>query len=147
MTTLQEIEATRQRLEALVEKEPTTPAEGVNHVAVISADLERAVRFYRDVLGMALTSVTANRDEPRSTHINIALGRGTMLSLFDFPNVKGQAVQGTGGLMHLALWLPRERLARIEAALNEHQVPHQRIHDSIYFKDPDGMTLELTLVS
>ena len=97
MTTLQEIEATRQRLNALVEKEPTTPADGVNHLAVISADLERAVHFYRDVLGMALNSVTANRDEPRSPHINIALGRGTMLSLFDFPDMKGQAVQGPAG--------------------------------------------------
>ena len=75
------------------------------------------------------------------------LGQGTMLSLFDFPNVKGTAVQGAGGLMHLALSLPRERFARVEAALNEHKVPHQRIHDSIYFHDPDGLMLELTLVS
>ena len=96
---------------------------------------------------MPLISVSANRDEPRCTHVNIALGNGTSLSLFDFPEVKERSAGGAGGLMHLALSLPRERSEKIEASLNKHGVQHQRIHDSVYFHDPDGLTLELTLVS
>ena len=87
MGTIEETEAKRERLRSLVDKEHTAPTEGVNHVAVVSSDREKSARFYHDVLGMPLASVAPNRDEPRSTHINIALGSGTMLSLFDFPNV------------------------------------------------------------
>ena len=140
-----DIQAKRQRLQKMVETELSTPTEGVNHVAVIVLELERSVRFYTEVLGMTLTSVAPNRDEPRSTHANIALGQGTMLSLFDFPNVTHQAVEGVGGLMHLALSLPRQRFEKIEGSLNANKISYERIHDSIYFKDPDGMTLELTL--
>ncbi|MEE9285046.1 MAG: VOC family protein [Dehalococcoidia bacterium] len=146
MTLSNDIEAKRKRLEAMVDRQATTPTRGVNHVAVVSADLERAARFYRDVLGMPLVSVAPNRDEPRSTHINIDLGNGVGLSLFDFPNVTRPAVEGVGGLMHLALSLPRERLEAIEARAKKAGLPIQRIGDSLYFHDPDGLMLELTLV-
>ncbi len=69
-----------------------------------------------------------------------------MLSLFDFPNVTERARQGAGGLMHLALSLPQERWEQVRAALDRHRVSYQRIDDSIYLHDPDGMMLEMTLL-
>ena len=146
MSVSNDIEAKRKRLEAMVDRQATTPTRGVNHIAVISSDLERSAQFYHDVLGMPLVSVTPNRDEPRSTHINVALGGGVNLSLFDFPDVAGQAVGGAGGLMHLALSLPRDRLEAIEVRVKKAGVAIQRIGDSLYFHDPDGLMLELTLV-
>ena len=146
MRVAKDIQAKRKRLEAMVDRQAATPTRGVNHVAVVSSDLERSARFYHDVLGMPLVSVTPNRDEPRSTHINVALGGGVNLSLFDFPDVVGHAVGGAGGLMHLALSLPRDRLEAIEAGAKEAGVAIRRIGDSLYFHDPDGLMLELTLV-
>ena len=146
MTELEKTEARRERLRALIDANGTTPTAGVNHIAVISSDLERSVQFYRDVLGMPLLSVDANRDEPRSTHLNIDLGNGVRLSLFDFPGVEQQASTGAGGLMHLAISLPGRRLEGIEASLAKHGIPTQRVGGSLYFHDPDGLQLELTLV-
>ena len=146
MSTQAEIEAKRERLAALVEKQAPTSTRGVNHVAVISADLERAVGFYRDVLGMPLTNVAPNRDEPRSTHVNVDIGGGTMLSLFEFPDVTRPAEGGVGGLMHLAISLAKDKFDEIEGSLKRHGVRYQQIGHSVYFHDPDGMQIELTLV-
>ena len=146
MTTQAAIEAARERLRTLMTKAAPTPTTGVNHVAVVSADLERAANFYQGVLGMPLTSVAANRDEPRSTHINIDIGSGAMLSIFDFPDVKQPATGGVGGLMHLAISLPKARFDGIRRSLDQQGVTHQRIGDSVYLHDPDGLHIELTLV-
>ncbi len=143
----EEIEARRARLRELVEKDSATSTAGVNHIAVISSDVEASVRFYREVLGMPLVSVDANRDLPESTHVNVDLGGGTRLSIFDFPHLGGRkAVEGAGGLMHIALSLPRERLESIRETIESQGVPMQRIGDSFYLRDPDGLTVELTLV-
>ena len=37
---------------------------GVDHLALICSDLGMTIRFYTEVLGMRLTKVMANRDEP-----------------------------------------------------------------------------------
>ena len=36
---------------------------------------------------MPVVNVTANWDVPESTHINVSLGNGAMLSFFDFTHV------------------------------------------------------------
>ena len=41
---------------------PPSSARGVHHVALISADVERTVRFYQDLLEFPLTEVFENRD-------------------------------------------------------------------------------------
>jgi catechol 2,3-dioxygenase-like lactoylglutathione lyase family enzyme len=120
MSTTDKIEARRARLKELVVTGSTTSTAGVNHIAVISADLEASVRFYREVLGMPLVSVAANRDLPESTHVDVDIGGGTRLSIFDSPHLQGRkAVEGAGGLMHIALSLSRERLEEVERASSD----------------------------
>ena len=34
---------------------------GVNHLAMVTGDMDKTVRFYRDVLGMPLVAATGNR--------------------------------------------------------------------------------------
>jgi len=68
------------------EAEPrAVPTSGVDHLALICSDLERTIGFYRDVLGMRLTQIVQNRDEPTSTHIFFDMGGGNQLAFFDFP--------------------------------------------------------------
>ena len=63
---------------------------GVDHLALICADLEATIRFYAEVLGMRLTRIVQNRDDPTSTHIFFDMGGGNQLAFFDFPE-KGPA--------------------------------------------------------
>src|SRR5712671_1246744 len=63
---------------------------GVDHLALICADLDATIRFYVEVLGMRLTRIVENRDDPTSTHIFFDMGGGNQLAFFDFPH-KGPA--------------------------------------------------------
>ena len=82
----EEIEEKRARLQRLVGTGPSSgPTEGINHLAVFALDLDATADFYINVMGMPVTFVTANRDEPQSTHMNVDIGNGVSLSFFDFP--------------------------------------------------------------
>ena len=77
---------------------------GVDHLALISSDLDATIRFYTGVLGMRLTRVIPNRDEPTSTHIFLDMGGGNLLAFFDFPeHGPAPTVRGIGSMHHVAL--------------------------------------------
>jgi catechol 2,3-dioxygenase-like lactoylglutathione lyase family enzyme len=127
---------------------PTTTG-GVDHLALICSDLEATIRFYTEVLGMRLTKIVQNRDEPTSTHIFLDMGGGNQLAFFDFPE-KGPAktLRGVGSMHHLALKARPEQyraiLAIIEARQLEHSAHGSRDAGSVYLRDPDGILLEVT---
>ena len=124
-----------------------TATRGVDHLAVFAKDLEATAAFYSEVLGMPVINVTANRDEPESTHMNVDLGNGTMLSFFDFPHVprlRRKAPEGVGGSMHLALSNSPERLQQAKESLSRNKVKFQEIGGGLYFSDPKGLGIELT---
>jgi catechol 2,3-dioxygenase-like lactoylglutathione lyase family enzyme len=122
---------------------------GVDHLALICSNLEATVRFYTEILGMRLTKVMQNRDEPTSTHIFLDMGGGNQLAFFDFPE-KGSAhtVRGVGSMHHVALKAQPEQMRIILTTLKEKQVPHS-LHGSVesgsvYVRDPDDILVEVT---
>ena len=85
------------------ERAPST-ARGVHHVALLSADVERTIRFYQDLLEFPLTELFENRDYKGSTHFFFDIGNGNSLAFFDFPGLDlGDYAEVLGGLHHLAI--------------------------------------------
>ena len=120
--------------------------QGVNHLAVYAKDLEATAAFYTDVMGMPVVNVTANRDVPESTHMNVDVGNGMMLSFFDFPHIarlRRRAPEGVGNVMHVALAISPERYAEVKDRLGEHRVNYQEVGGSLYVNDPNGLGIEL----
>src|SRR6266849_1556277 len=122
---------------------------GVDHLALISSDLEATIHFYTQVLGMRLTRIVQNRDEPTSTHIFLDMGGGNQLAFFDFPE-KGPArtVRGVGSMHHVALKAQPEQFRALLAALQEKHIPYS-LHGtpesgSVYVRDPDDILVEVT---
>jgi glyoxylase I family protein len=126
---------------------PST-ARGVHHVALICSDVERTIRFYQDVLGFPLIEITENRDYPGSTHFFHDLGHGNLLAFFDFPGLGLRpGVESIGSVQHIAISVTPESFealkGRLEAAGVEYIGPDRGIENSLYFKDPDGIQIEL----
>lgn len=122
---------------------------GVDHLALICSDLGATIRFYTEVLGMRLTRIVPNRDEPTSTHIFLDMGGGNQLAFFDFPE-KGpsRTVRGVGSMHHIALKASPEQFRTVLTTLQERQVPYS-LHGSIesgsvYVRDPDDILIEVT---
>jgi glyoxylase I family protein len=122
---------------------------GVDHLALICSELERTIDFYTQVLGMRLTRIVQNRDEPTSTHIFFDMGGGNQLAFFDFPE-KGPAhtVRGIGSMHHVALKTRPEQMRATLARLDQRHIAYS-MHGtadagSIYVRDPDEILIELT---
>ena len=145
----QRIEADRQRiadtwLRPRGQRPPST-ARGLHHMALLSSDVERTVRFYQEVLGFPLTDIFENRDYPGSNHFFFDIGHGNLIAFFDFPDLDlGPYAEVLGGLHHVAISITPEEWERARTRLDEAGVPYQlESGTSIYFRDPDGARLEL----
>ena len=146
---LERIEAERQRIRDTWLKprgqRPPSTARGLHHMALLSSDVERTVRFYQNVLGFPLTDIFENRDYPGSNHFFFDIGHGNLIAFFDFPDLGlGPYAEVIGGLHHVAISMTPQEWERARVRLDEAGVPYQlESGTSIYFRDPDGARLEL----
>jgi catechol 2,3-dioxygenase-like lactoylglutathione lyase family enzyme len=124
---------------------PASAARGIHHVALLSADVERTIRFYQDLLEFPLTEIFENRDYAGSNHFFFDVGHGNLLAFFDFPGLDlGEYEEVLGGLHHIAISVEPERWARLRDKLYAAGVGYQEESGtSLYFNDPDGARIEL----
>jgi glyoxylase I family protein len=147
----EELEARRATLRERHLRPPeqrNSPGRGIHHAAFICSDVEQTIRFYQDLLGFPLVELVENRDYPGSSHFFFDLGNQTLLGFFDFPGLGLQpGVEALGGVQHIAISTPRDRWEEIRKRLEQAGVPYdgpQRgIEESMYFKDPDGIGIEI----
>jgi catechol-2,3-dioxygenase len=115
------------------------PVTGVNELVLEVLDLDRAVQFYSDVLGLP----QADRWEDRAW---FKIGDGARLGLWT-PQVG--IAGGRGGIhVHYAMHIPDEAYAAAVARLREHgHEPHEEDFGenglACYVTDPDGNIVEL----
>ena len=146
-TDLAAITAERDRLRSqyVHADRPASSARGVHHVALLSADVERTIRFYQDLLEFPMTEIFENRDYAGSNHFFFDLGNGNLLAFFDFPGLDLRPyTEVLGGLHHIAISVEPERWEHLRGKLDAAGVKYQlESGTSIYFRDPDGARLEL----
>jgi catechol 2,3-dioxygenase-like lactoylglutathione lyase family enzyme len=140
-----EAERTRIRDTYLSGDRPASSARGLHHMALLSSDVERTVRFYQELLEFPLTEIFENRDYKGSNHFFFDIGNGNLLAFFDLPGLDlGPYAEVLGGLHHIAISVERPAWERLRGKLDAAGVPYQLESDaSIYFRDPDGARLEL----
>ena len=127
---------------------PATTARGIHHAAFVCKDVEETIRFYQDFLGFPLVELVENRDYAGSSHFFFDLGNGNLLGFFDFPGLEHEPYKETiGALQHLAISVTSEQFEAAKAKLEERGVdylgPDRGANDSLYFRDPNGMGIEL----
>lgn len=116
--------------------------QGLDHVAIAVADVERSERFYAEVLGF-------ERAHPE-WHVPVVMAAtGTGVAIFDKDLHPGDAYGNPEvRILHIAFRVDREGFERareelaelgLEPRFSDHGIAH-----SIYFNDPDGHQLELT---
>ncbi len=140
----QEWDALRSRYLRPSGSRPPSSARGVHHVALLSADVERTIQFYQELLEFPLTELFENRDYQGSTHFFFDIGSGNALAFFDMPGLGlGDYAEVLGGLHHLAISVAPERWNHLREKLAAAGVDTLNIHSSLYFRDPDGARVEL----
>ena len=127
---------------------------GVNHVAVVTGDMDRTIRFWRDLLGMRLVVAIG---EPGYRHYFFEISPGCMVAFFEWPQVEpvpekdhGVPVKGKIAFDHLAvgvaseddLWALKQRIEAAGFWVSE-VIDHGFIH-SVYAFDPNGIPIEFS---
>jgi glyoxylase I family protein len=141
-------EELRQRyLRPVADRAPST-VQGVHHLALISRDTEETIRFYQDFLGFPLVELVENRDYAGSNHFFFDIGNHNLLGFFDFPGHDHPAFTETiGAVQHLAISISAEQFEAAKKKLDQAGVdylgPDRGVEDSMYFRDPNGVGLEL----
>ena len=144
---LEAITAERTRLEAvyITPDRPATSARGIHHAALICSDVEQTIKFYQGVLEFPLTELFGNRDYQGSTHFFFDVGNGNLLAFFDFPGLDlGPYRETLGNINHIAISVTKPKWLHLKSNLDAAGVAYiEASGTSIYFKDPDGVRLEL----
>jgi len=149
---LEEVRARRRRLRDKYlrprgERPPTT-VQGIHHLALICRDVEETIQFYQEFLGFPLVELVENRDYAGSSHFFFDIGDRNLLGFFDFPGHGHPAFTETiGGVQHLAISISPEQYEAAKKKLDEAGVaylgPDRGVEESMYFRDPNGVGLEL----
>ncbi len=127
---------------------PKSTVRGLHHLALICSDVEQTIQFYQELLGFPLVELMENRDYKGSTHLFFDMGHDNLLAFFDFPGLGLEAQrEQLGGVQHIAISIDSDNFEAIKKKLEQRGVqylgPDRGAMDSIYFKDPDGIQIEL----
>jgi glyoxylase I family protein len=149
---LEEIRARRQKLrEKYLRRRGERPAstvQGVHHIALISKNVEETIQFYQEFLGFPLVELVENRDYAGSSHFFFDIGNHNMLGFFDFPGHQPPPFEETiGGVQHLAISISPAQFDAAKKKLDDAGVeylgPDRGVEESMYFRDPNGVNVEL----
>jgi len=127
---------------------------GVNHLAMATGDLDKTVRFWRDLLGMRLV---AGLGQPGYRHYFFQISDNDLLAFFEWSGVQpvadkehGRPVHGPFIFDHVSfgvdnesdLWEIKDRLEA--AGFNVSDVINHGFIHSIYAHDPNGIPIEFS---
>jgi catechol 2,3-dioxygenase-like lactoylglutathione lyase family enzyme len=127
---------------------------GVNHLAMATGDMDKTIRFWRDLLGMRLV---AGLGQPGYRHYFFQISEADLIAFFEWPGVRpvaekehGRPVSGPYIFDHVSfgveteddLWSLKDRLEAAGFPVSD-VIDHGFIH-SIYAYDPNGIPIEFS---
>jgi glyoxalase family protein len=124
---------------------------GIHHATMIARDAQTTVDFYTRMLGLRLVKQTVNFDDPGAYHLYFGDDEarpGTLLTFFAWGQVPA-GHPGIGTTHHIALATANDdTLLQWKRWLTDNGLavtgPYDRVYfHSIYFRDPDGLILEI----
>ena len=128
---------------------------GVNHLAMVTGDMDRTIRFWRDLLGMRLV---AGLGRQGYRHYFFQLSDTDLVAFFEWPGIQpvpekahGEPVQGPFIFDHVSfgvetkedLWTLKDTLDVAGFDVSD-VIDHGFIH-SIYAFDPNGIPIEFSV--
>jgi catechol 2,3-dioxygenase-like lactoylglutathione lyase family enzyme len=126
-------------------------SQGVHHITLVGADRQTSIDFWEGVLGMPFIFEQPNLDRASESHLYFDPGDGRLITIF---TNEERAVDGDrtptdpGCVHHIAFSLSNASFRQAVERLDERGIEHSGVKDrgfmdSIYFKDPLGLLIEL----
>jgi catechol 2,3-dioxygenase-like lactoylglutathione lyase family enzyme len=125
--------------------------QGVHHITITGADRQTSIDFWEGVLGMPFVFEQPNLDRSQESHLYFDPGDGRLITIFtneDRAPDPSPLSQDAGHLHHVAFSLSNAVFRQTVERLDERGIEHSGVKDrgfmdSIYFRDPLGLLIEL----
>ena len=126
-------------------------SQGVHHITIVGADRQTSIDFWEGALGMPFVFEQPNLDNEAESHLYFDPGDGRLITVFTDESREpdpSRTATDPGCVHHVAFSLSqatfRQAVERLEEAGVHHSgVKDRGFMDSIYFKDPLGLLIEL----
>jgi catechol 2,3-dioxygenase-like lactoylglutathione lyase family enzyme len=126
-------------------------SQGVHHITLVGADRQTSIDFWEGVLGMPFIFEQPNLDRASESHLYFDPGDGRLITIFTDDDRKSdprRTPTEPGCVHHIAFSVSRATFSQAVARLDERGIQHSGVKDrgfmdSIYFKDPLGLLIEL----
>ena len=128
---------------------------GINHLAMITGDMDKTIHFWRDLLGMRLV---AGLGKPGYRHYFFEISPDDLLAFFEWPRVEpkeekdhGYPIKGRHIFDHVSFGVATiNDLWNLQDRLTDAGYPVSGVIDhgfilSIYSWDPNGIPIEFTI--
>ncbi|WP_372674857.1 VOC family protein [Aquicoccus sp.] len=125
--------------------------QGVHHITLTGADRQTSIDFWEGVLGMPFIFDQPNLDDPEEGHLYFDPGDGRLITIFTnekrSPDRRRTPTE-PGCVHHLAFNMSHAVFSQVIERLEARGIGHSGVKDrgfmdSIYFKDPLGLLIEL----
>ena len=125
--------------------------QGVHHITLTGADRQTSIDFWEGVLGMPFIFEQPNLDNAEESHLYFDPGDGRLITIFTNEERQGDRKRtptDPGCVHHLAFAVSLATFRQAVDRLEERGIGHSGVKDrgfmdSIYFKDPLGLLIEL----
>ena len=126
-------------------------AQGIHHITLNGANRETSINFWQNILGMKLLLEQPNLDDFSINHLYFDCGDGRTITVFTDENripKKKKQNNEIGSVHHIAFWVSQSTIRIAQKNLNENSFSNTGIKDrgfmdSLYFKEPLGLLIEL----
>ncbi len=122
--------------------------QGIHHIAIICSDYDRSKRFYVELLGFPILRETY-REARDSYKLDLQVGEQAQIELFSFPQPPQRPNSPEAcGLRHLAFKVADLDATVADLSTKGIEIEPIRLDELTgkrftFFKDPDGLPLEL----
>jgi catechol 2,3-dioxygenase-like lactoylglutathione lyase family enzyme len=126
-------------------------SQGVHHITLVGAGRQTSIDFWEGVLGMPFVFEQPNLDRASESHLYFDPGDGRLITVFTNEEREPDPERtptDPGCVHHLAFAVSQATFAQTVERLDERGIEHSGVKDrgfmdSIYFKDPLGLLIEL----
>jgi len=126
-------------------------SQGVHHITLTGAGRQTSIDFWEGVLGMPFIFEQPNLDNESESHLYFDPGDGRLVTIFTNEDREGDPERtptDPGCVHHIAFAVSQASFNQAVERLDERGIEHSGVKDrgfmdSIYFKDPLGLLIEL----
>ena len=126
-------------------------SQGVHHITIVGAGRQTSIDFWEGLLGMPFVFEQPNLDNEAESHLYFDPGDGRLITIFTNEDREGsgeRTATDPGCVHHVAFSVSNATFRQTVERLDERGIEHSGVKDrgfmdSIYFKDPLGLLIEL----